>query len=66
MGFQGLLRSVDIPLITEAQAEALDAIHFLAENFALHPNFQMGNIQYINNLSIFHAGERFRDNAEHT
>lgn len=66
MGFQGLQRSANIPPITEAQAEALDTIHFLAEKFALRLNFQKGDIQYINNLSIFHARDGFRDDAEHT
>jgi hypothetical protein len=65
-GFQGLPRSHDIPPITEAQAEALDTLHFLAEKYALHLDFQKGDIQYINNLSIFHARDGFRDDADHT
>ncbi|KAG6823572.1 hypothetical protein H0H93_003401, partial [Arthromyces matolae] len=54
-GFQALPRSTDIPPISEAQAEALDAIHFLGEKYNLGLNFQKGDIQYINNLAIFHA-----------
>jgi len=65
-GFQGLPRSPDIPPITEAQAEALDTLHFLAEKYALNLDFQKGDIQYINNLSIFHARSEFRDNGDHT
>ena len=61
-GFQALPRSKDIPPITEAQAEALDTLHFLAEKFSLGLNFQKGDIQYINNLSIFHARDGFKDN----
>jgi alpha-ketoglutarate-dependent taurine dioxygenase len=60
-GFQALPRSDDIPPITEAQAEALDAIHFKAEEYSVALNFQKGDIQYINNLSIFHARDGFTD-----
>ncbi|KAF9553370.1 Clavaminate synthase-like protein [Agrocybe pediades] len=63
-GFQALPRSKDIPPITEVQAEALDALHFLAEKYSLGLNFQKGDIQYINNLSIFHARDGFRDNEK--
>ncbi|KAG5652861.1 hypothetical protein H0H81_003360 [Sphagnurus paluster] len=65
-GFQGLPRSETIPPITEAQAEALDALHFIAERYALGLNFQKGDIQYINNLSIFHARDGFRDDGAQT
>jgi Taurine catabolism dioxygenase TauD, TfdA family len=60
-GFQALPRSADIPPITEAQAEALDAIHFQAEKYCIGLNFQKGDIQYINNLSLFHARDGFTD-----
>ncbi|PYH87314.1 putative TfdA family oxidoreductase [Aspergillus uvarum CBS 121591] len=60
-GFQAQPRSADIPPITEAQAEALDALHFLAEQHSAALDFQKGDVQYINNLSIFHARNGFRD-----
>ncbi|KAH8895635.1 Clavaminate synthase-like protein [Thozetella sp. PMI_491] len=60
-GYWGLPRSVDIPPITEAQAEALDALHFLADKHAVSLGFQKGDIQYANNLSIFHARGGFKD-----
>lgn len=60
-GFQALPRSPDIPPITEAQAEALDALHYTAERTALGLDFRQGDIQYINNLSIFHARDGFED-----
>jgi hypothetical protein len=63
-GFQGLPRSTGIPPITEAQAEALDALHFLAEKYAVPLNFQKGDIQFVNNLSIFHARDGFKNTAE--
>lgn len=65
-GYMGLPRSANIPPITEAQAEALDALHFLGEKFSLGLNFQKGDIQYINNLSIFHARDGFTDDSRHT
>ncbi|KAE8445881.1 hypothetical protein EG329_012805 [Mollisiaceae sp. DMI_Dod_QoI] len=60
-GFLNLPRSKDIPPITEAQAEALDALHFLAEKFSVTLDFQKGDVQYVNNLSIFHARDGFVD-----
>jgi alpha-ketoglutarate-dependent taurine dioxygenase len=39
-------------------------LHFLAEGFSLGLNFQKGDIQYINNLSIFHARDGFRDDEK--
>ncbi|KAF8636781.1 hypothetical protein AX16_010982 [Volvariella volvacea WC 439] len=60
-GYWALPRSEGIPPITEAQAEALDALHFLAEKHALGLDFKKGDIQYINNLSIFHARDAFTD-----
>ncbi|KAL7621427.1 hypothetical protein AAE478_008749 [Parahypoxylon ruwenzoriense] len=65
-GFGALPRSPDIPPITEAQAEALDTLHFLAEKFCVYTQFQKGDIQYINNLGLFHARDGFRDSPEQT
>ncbi|KAH8587384.1 TfdA family taurine catabolism dioxygenase TauD [Bisporella sp. PMI_857] len=45
VGFGALPRSSDIPLITEAQAEALDTLHFLGEKFGIATDFQKGDIQ---------------------
>lgn len=64
-GFLNLPRSQDIPPITEAQAEALDALHFLADRFSLTLDFQKGDVQYVNNLSIFHARDGFVDSPGH-
>ncbi|KAJ5166932.1 uncharacterized protein N7482_005713 [Penicillium canariense] len=60
-GFLAQPRSADIPPISEAQAEALDALHFLAEKHSASLDFQKGDVQYVNNLSIFHARNGFRD-----
>jgi hypothetical protein len=61
MGFGSLPRSSTIPLISEAQAEALDALQYYAEENCLRLDFRKGGIQYINNWSIFHAREAYRD-----
>ncbi|KAI0453588.1 hypothetical protein F5B21DRAFT_525775 [Xylaria acuta] len=63
-GYWSLPRSPKIPVVTEAQAEALDALHFLAEKFAVSLDFRQGDIQYVNNLSIFHARNGFKDSPE--
>lgn len=60
-GFLHLPRSESIPPITEPQAEALDALHFLADRFSVTLDFQKGDVQYVNNLSIFHARDGFVD-----
>ncbi|EXJ93768.1 hypothetical protein A1O1_02161 [Capronia coronata CBS 617.96] len=63
-GFGALPRSKEIPPITEAQAEALDALHFLGEKFNVGLDFRKGDIQYVNNLAVFHARDGFEDSPE--
>ncbi|KAJ5525142.1 hypothetical protein N7494_011792 [Penicillium frequentans] len=57
-------RSKNIPPITEAQAEALDALHFLGEKHQVRLDFKKGDIQYVNNFSIIHSRESFKDTPE--
>ncbi len=64
-GYNAQRRSPNIPPITEAQAEALDALHFNAEKFSLALNFQKGDIQYINSMGLLHARDAFRDDEKH-
>ncbi|KAI3337240.1 TfdA family taurine catabolism dioxygenase TauD [Xylariaceae sp. AK1471] len=64
VGFGALPRNANIPPITEAQAEALDTVHFLGEKFCVNTDFQKGDIQYVNNLAIFHARDGFTDTPE--
>jgi alpha-ketoglutarate-dependent taurine dioxygenase len=64
VGYGALQRSSDIPPITEAQAEALDTLHFLGDKFSISTDFQKGDIQYINNTAIFHARDAFVDSAD--
>ncbi|KAI1097553.1 Clavaminate synthase-like protein [Jackrogersella minutella] len=64
VGFGALPRSPNIPPITEAQAEALDTLHFLGEKFCVDTYFQKGDIQYVNNLALFHARDGFTNTGE--
>ncbi|KAK6952849.1 hypothetical protein Daesc_005143 [Daldinia eschscholtzii] len=64
VGFGALPRSPSIPPITEAQAEALDTLHFLGEKFCVDTYFQKGDIQYVNNLALFHARDGFRNEGD--
>ncbi|KAL2860959.1 TauD/TfdA family dioxygenase [Aspergillus lucknowensis] len=63
-GYWGKPRNPSLPPITEAQAEALDALHYLAEKSAVSLDFHKGDIQFVNNLSIFHARAEFTDSEE--
>jgi hypothetical protein len=63
-GYWGKPRAATLPPITEAQAEALDALHYLAEQSAVSLDFHKGDIQVANNLSIFHARAGFIDSDE--
>ncbi|KAJ7677266.1 hypothetical protein B0H17DRAFT_1161472 [Mycena rosella] len=65
-GYGAQLRNPAIPPISEAQAEALDTVHFLAEKYALGLNFKKGDIQYINSMGLLHARDAFTDDEEHT
>ncbi|KAI0115864.1 TfdA family taurine catabolism dioxygenase TauD [Nemania sp. FL0031] len=64
VGFGALPRNPNIPPITEAQAEGLDTLHFLGDKFCVNTDFQKGDMQYINNLAIFHARDGFTDTPE--
>ncbi|THH21099.1 hypothetical protein EW146_g405 [Bondarzewia mesenterica] len=59
-------RNPTIPPINEAQAEALDAVHYLAKKYSLGLNFQKGDIQFINSLGLLHARDAFTDDPEYT
>ncbi|KAL4947487.1 hypothetical protein BDW69DRAFT_199622 [Aspergillus filifer] len=50
--------------ISEAQAEALDTLHFTGEKSCVNNEFQKGDIQFVNNLAIFHARDGFVDSEE--
>ncbi|KAK5702418.1 hypothetical protein LTR17_022345 [Elasticomyces elasticus] len=61
-------RTLGIPGLTEAQAEALDAVHFAAKKFEVRPTMQRGDLRFINNMGLLHCREAFEDdsnNARH-
>ena len=64
VGFGDLPRSGHLPPITEAQAEALDALHFLGERFSVSTNLEKGDMQYVNNVAIFHARDGYTDSKD--
>ena len=51
------------PLI-EAQAEAIDAIHFTAVKHGLEINLLPGDMCFINNLALMHGRNAFEDSDE--
>lgn len=57
-------RTPGIPPITEAQAEALDAVHFSALRHSLEIELQAGDMVFINNFAIMHSRESFRDTVD--
>ncbi|KAE8136503.1 hypothetical protein BDV38DRAFT_283989 [Aspergillus pseudotamarii] len=63
-GYWDCKRSANIPPLSDAQAEALDAIHFTAEKHAISLDFHKGDIQFVNNLSILHARGAFTDSIK--
>ncbi|ORX98191.1 hypothetical protein BCR34DRAFT_577451 [Clohesyomyces aquaticus] len=56
-------RTANIPPITEAQAEALDAVHFIAQDNQLSISTAPGDLRFINNLGILHCRDSFQDGA---
>lgn len=63
-GYLDCKRSSKIPALTEAQAEALDAVHYTAEKHSISLDFRKGDIQFANNLSILHARGAFTDSRD--
>lgn len=45
VGFGEIPRSSHLPPISEAQVEALDALHFLIEQFSVSTNLEKGDMQ---------------------
>ncbi|KAL5360420.1 hypothetical protein BJX96DRAFT_184523 [Aspergillus floccosus] len=46
------------------QAEAMDALHFLAERFHIAMDLRKGDMQFVNNLSVLHARRSYTDSPE--
>jgi hypothetical protein len=56
-------RTEGIPGLTEAQAEALDAVHFAARKYQIAPTMKKGDLRFINNMGLLHCREAFEDDA---
>jgi hypothetical protein len=54
-------RTKGIPALTEKQAEALDAVHFIAQANSLKLSVEKGDMCFINNMAILHSREAFED-----
>ena len=54
-------RSDGIPGLTEAQAEALDALHVIAEKHEIRPTMEKGDMRFFNNMGILHRREAFEN-----
>ena len=54
-------RSSNIPPVTEAQAEALDAVHFTAASHCVRITPRPGDMLFINNLAVMHSRSSFED-----
>lgn len=63
-GFRNVPRSFDIPPISEAQAEAIDALHFIGMEKSIQVKFLPGDFQFLNNLNLLHARDAFRDDEK--
>lgn len=54
-------RSPGIPGLTEAQAEALDAVHFIARKHEIKPSMKSGDLRFINNMAVLHRRDAFEN-----
>ncbi|KAL8847888.1 MAG: hypothetical protein Q9221_007099 [Calogaya cf. arnoldii] len=54
-------RSLGIPGLNEAQAEALDAVHFIGLKHQKRLSTKKGDIRFVNNMALLHGREAFFD-----
>lgn len=54
-------RSPELPSLTEAQAEALEAVHFSALKHNLKMRLDKGDMLLTNNLAVIHSRTAFKD-----
>ncbi|KAI9776641.1 MAG: hypothetical protein M1839_009447 [Geoglossum umbratile] len=58
-------RSKGIPDLTNEQVEALNLVHFVAEEHAVTIKLGKGDVIFWNNLGLLHCRKGFTDSAEH-
>lgn len=47
--------NADVPPLSPEKHLALDAVHFTAEKFSLDLDLQVGDLEYANNLTVYHG-----------
>lgn len=57
-------RTPGIPGLTEAQAEALDAVHFVARKHEVTTSMMAGDIRFLNNMGVLHRREAFENSTD--
>jgi hypothetical protein len=60
-GFQGLKRNSALPVLTEAQIEAMNAVQFMAADNSVEVPMTKGDILFVNDQAIMHARGSFSD-----
>lgn len=58
------IRTPGIPGLTEAQAEAIDAVHFIAAKHEFKPRMERGDLRFINNMAVLHRREAFTNSRD--
>ncbi|KAF9773521.1 hypothetical protein IL306_008651 [Fusarium sp. DS 682] len=58
-------RTRGIPGLTEAQAEAIDALHAIGRKYELKQSMEKGDIRFINNLAVMHRRDPYADTTHH-
>ncbi|OJD30105.1 taurine catabolism dioxygenase [Diplodia corticola] len=56
-------RSQSIPRLSEAQADALDSVHYIAKEHQMKLTMEKGDMRFINNTGLLHGREAFFDNG---
>ncbi|KAF4447183.1 taurine catabolism dioxygenase TauD [Fusarium austroafricanum] len=59
------IRTPGIPGLTEAQAEAIDALHAIGRKHELKQSMCKGDIRFINNLALMHRRDPYADTTNH-
>ena len=54
-------RTAEVPMLSEAQAEAIDLVHFTARKLQLSIPLKKGDLRFINNLGLLHGRESYKD-----
>ncbi|KAK7915281.1 hypothetical protein PG985_012984 [Apiospora marii] len=57
-------RTPGIPPMSEAQAEALDAVHFTAVKHQLSTRMEPGDVTFLNNHAVLHCRDAFEDDDD--